>query len=49
MVKLCEKANETYAVLNLNMKGILEIKGRRLLGVAGQTIDSLLTRPERRR
>ena len=49
MVKLCEKENETYAVTNLNIRDLLMIEGRRLVGIAGQAIDSLFTRLEKRR
>ena len=49
MVKLCERANETYSVINLNIRDLLLIEGRRLVGVAGQAIDSLFTRLDKRR
>lgn len=48
MVKLCER-NETYAVTNLNIRDLLKIEGRRLLGMAGQSIDNLFPRYDRRR
>ena len=48
MVQLCEK-NETYVVLNPNIKSLIAIEGRRVVGVAGQTIDRLLTRFDKRR
>ena len=49
MVKLCERANETYSVINLNIRDLLLIEGRRLVGVAGQAIDSLFPRLDKRR
>ena len=49
MVQLCEKANETYAVKNVNMPWVLAIEGRRVVGVGGQVIDRLFTRFDRRR
>ena len=49
MVKLCERENETYAVTNINMRDLMAIDGRRLLGLAGQSIDRLFVRFERRR
>ena len=49
MVRLCERANETYAVTNLNIRDLLLIEGRKLLGVAGQAIDNLFARLDKRR
>lgn len=49
MVKLCERENETYAVTNLNIRDLIKIEGRRLLGMAGQSIDNLFTRLDKRR
>lgn len=49
MVKLCERENETYAVTNLNIRDLMKIEGRRLLGMAGQSIDNLFTRLDKRR
>ena len=49
MVKLCERENETYAVTNLNIRDLIKIEGRRLLGMAGQSIDNLFTRFDKRR
>ena len=48
MVQLCEK-NETYAVINLNIKSLIAIEGRRVVGVVGQAIDRLLVRFDKRR
>lgn len=47
--KLCERANETYALLNPNVKGLFTIDGRRLLGAVGKEIDRLLVRLDKRR
>ena len=49
MVRLCERANETYAVTNLNIRDLLLIEGRKLLGGAGQAIDNLFARLDKRR
>ena len=48
MVKLCEK-NETYAILNPDMKEMLKIEGNKLVGTAGFAIDRLLTKFDKRR
>ena len=49
MVQFCEKENETFAVTNLKIRDLLVIDGKKLLGVAGQAIDSLFTRLDKRR
>ena len=49
MVQLCERENETYASLNLNLREFLAIDGNRLIGFSGKVLDKLLTRPDKRR
>ena len=49
MVQLCERANESYAVINLNIPELLAIEGRRLVGVGGQIMDRLFIKFHKRR
>ena len=49
MVRLCERANETFAVLDVKVKEVMTIQGKQVLGIGGEAIDRLLTRVDRRR
>ena len=48
MAQFCEK-NETYASLNLPIKELVAIDGRRLTGIGGRLVDRFFTRFDKRR
>ena len=49
MSQLCQKDNETYAVPNINVRGLFEIDGKRLVGLLGEIYDRVIVKFAERR
>lgn len=47
-MQLCEWANESIALLDIQLEALFAVKGNRMIGFMGRLYDDLLIKPEKR-